>query len=148
MKRVYYEDFAFGDEFTTPGRTITEADVVAFAGLTGDYNRLHTDAEFMRDSVFGERIAHGLLGLAIVNGLKYRTEIDPDGVIAFLGLTWTFAGPIRFGDTIHGVLRVLAMRPTSTPDRGIVTNSVQVLNQRGETVQKGEMTMMLKRRPV
>lgn len=143
----FYEDFAVGEEFVTPGRTITEADVVAFAGLTGDYNRLHTDAEFMRDSVFGERIAHGLLGLAIINGLKYRTEIDADGVIAFLGLTWTFAGPIRFGDTIHAVLRVSAMRPTSKPDRGIITNSVQVVNQRGETVQEGEMTMMVKRRP-
>lgn len=147
MKRTFYEDFAVGDEFVTPGRTITEADVVAFAGLTGDYNRLHTDAEFMRDSVFGERIAHGLLGLAIVNGLKYRTDIDADGVIAFLGISWKFSGPIRFGDTIHGVLRVTAMRPTSKPDRGILTNSVQVVNQRGEVVQEGDMTMMVKRQP-
>ena len=146
MKRTYYEDYAIGDTFLTPARTITEADVVMFAGLTGDYNRLHTDAEYMRESVFGERIAHGLLGLAVINGLKYRTDIDSDGIIAFLGLTWTFSGPIRFGDTIHGVLRVTAMRETSKPDRGIITKHVQVLNQRGETVQEGEFTMMVKRR--
>lgn len=148
MKRTYYEDYAVGDEFITPGRTIGEADVTLFAALTGDYNRLHIDAEYMRDSVFGERIAHGLLGLAIVNGLKYRTDIDADGIIAFLGLTWTFAGPIRFGDTIHGVLRVTAMRETSKLERGIIVKSVQVRNQRGEVVQEGEFTMMVKRRPV
>lgn len=146
MKRTFYEDYAVGDEFTTPARTITEADVVLFAGLTGDYNRLHTDAEYMRGSVFGERIAHGLLGLAVINGLKYRTEIDSDGVIAFLGLSWTFSAPIKLGDTIHAVFRIAAMRETSKPDRGIVVQAVQVLNQRGEVVQAGEFTTMLKRR--
>jgi acyl dehydratase len=146
MKRTYFEDYAVGDEFITPARTITEADVVMFAGLTGDYNRLHTDAEYMRESIFGERIAHGLLGLSIVNGLKYRTDIDSDGVIAFLGLSWTFAGPIKLGDTIHGILRVASMRETSKPDRGLVVKSVQVINQHGEVVQEGEFTMLLKRR--
>lgn len=146
MKRTFYEDYTVGDEFVTPARTITEADVVAFAGLTGDYNRLHTDAEYMRNSVFGERIAHGLLGLSIVNGLKYRTDIDSDGVIAFLGLTWTFSAPIKFGDTIHAILRVSSMRETSKPDRGIIVKSVRALNQRGEVVQEGEFTMLVKRR--
>lgn len=146
MKRTYYEDFALGDEFITPGRTITEADVTLFAGLTGDYNRLHTDAEYMRDSIFGERIAHGLLGLSLVNGLKYRTDIDSDGVLAFLGLSWKFVGPIKFSDTIHAVLRVESLRETSKPDRGLVVYGVRVLNQRGEAVQEGEFTMLLKRR--
>jgi len=146
MKRTFYEDYAIGDTFTTPARTITEADVVAFAGLTGDYNRLHTDAEYMRDSAFGERIAHGLLGLSIVNGLKYRTDIDSDGIIAFLGLSWKFSAPIKFGDTIHATLQVSAMRETSKPDRGIIIKQVRVLNQRGELVQEGEFTMMVKRR--
>ncbi|MBC8161819.1 MAG: MaoC family dehydratase N-terminal domain-containing protein [Roseiflexaceae bacterium] len=146
MKRIYYEDYAIGDSFTTPGRTITEADVVLFAGLSGDYNRLHTDAEYMRSSPFGERIAHGLLGLAVVNGLKYRTDIDSDGIIAFLGLNWSFTAPIRFGDTIHAVLQVASLRETSTPDRGIIVKSVQAFNQRGELVQQGEFTMLVKRR--
>ena len=147
MKKSYFEDFAIGDEFITPGRTVTEADVMLFAGLTGDYNRIHTDAEYMKDSAFGERIAHGLLGLALVNGLKYRTDFDSDGVIAFLGLTWKFTGPIRFSDTIHALIRIAAKRKTSKPDRGIMVQSVQVLNQRGEVVQEGEFTSMLKRRP-
>ncbi|HHY49344.1 MAG TPA: dehydratase [Alphaproteobacteria bacterium] len=147
MKRTYYEDYAIGDEFRTPARTVTEADVVGFAGLTGDYNRLHTDAEYMRQSPFGERIAHGLLGLSIANGLKYRTDMDSDGVIAFLGLSWQFAAPIRLGDTIRATLQVASMRETSKPDRGIVVYGVTVLNQRDEPVQQGEFTMLLKRRP-
>ena len=148
MKKTYFEDYAVGDEFITPGRTVTEADVVMFAALTGDYNRIHTDAEYMRESIFGERIAHGLLGLALVNGLKYRTDVDSDGVIAFLGLTWKFSGPIKLGDTIHAVIRVASKRETSKPDRGIIVQAIQVLNQRGEVVQEGEFTSMLKRRPV
>ena len=146
MKRTYYEDYDVGDEFITPARTISEADVVLFAGLTGDYNRIHTDAEYMKDSIFGERIAHGMLGLALVNGLKYRTEIDSDGVLAFLGLTWKFSAPIKFGDTVHAVVRIASMRETSKPDRGIIVQAIQVLNQRGEVVQEGEFTTMLKRR--
>lgn len=146
MKKTYFEDYAVGDEFTTPGRTVTETDVVMFAGLTGDYNRLHTDAEYMKDSIFGERIAHGLLGLALVNGLKYRTDVDSDGVLAFLGLTWKFSGPIKLGDTIHAVVRISSKRETSKPDRGLMVQAIQVLNQRGEVVQEGEFTTMLKRR--
>jgi acyl dehydratase len=117
-----------------------------FAALTGDYNRIHTDAEYMKSSIFGERIAHGLLGLSLVNGLKYRTDYDSDGVLAFLGLTWKFSGPIRFGDTIHAVIRIAAKRETSKPDRGIMIQSIQVFNQRGEVIQEGEFTSMIKRR--
>jgi acyl dehydratase len=146
MKKSYYEDFEIGDEFVTPGRTVTEADVMLFAGLTGDYNRIHTDAEYMKSSMFGERIAHGLLGLSLVNGLKYRTDYDSDGVLAFLGLTWKFSGPIRFGDTIHAIIRIASKRETSKPDRGIMIQSIQVINQRGEVVQEGEFTSLMKRR--
>jgi acyl dehydratase len=146
MKKTFFEDFAIGDEFVTPGRTVTEADVMLFAGLTGDYNRIHTDAEYMKSSMFGERIAHGLLGLSLVNGLKYRTDYDSDGVLAFLGLTWKFSGPIRFGDTIHAIIRITSKRETSKPDRGIMIQTIQVINQRGEVVQEGEFTSMLKRK--
>jgi acyl dehydratase len=142
----FYEDYSVGLQMTTPARTIGETEVSMFAMLTGDFNRLHTDAEYMKDSPFGERIAHGLLGLSIVNGLKYRTDLDPDGIIAFLGLNWNFTAPIRFGDTIHAVLTVANLRPTKTPERGIITYGVQVINQHGTVVQQGEMTMMVKRR--
>jgi acyl dehydratase len=147
MKKIFFEDFEIGDEFVTPGRTVTEADVMSFAGLTGDYNRIHTDAEYTKSSMFGERIAHGLLGLSLVNGLKYRTDYDSDGVLAFLGLTWKFSRPIRFGDTIHAVIQISAKRETSKPDRGIMIQTIQVLNQRDEVVQEGEFTSMIKRRP-
>src|SRR5262245_36962052 len=147
MTHTYYEDYTVGDEFITPARTVTEADVVLFAGLSGDYNRLHTDAEYGKGSLFGERIAHGLLGLAIVSGLGYRSGIDPDGALAFLGLSWTFCAPIKFGDTIHAVFQIASLRETSTPDRGIVVEAIRVLNQRGEVVQAGEWTFLVKRRP-
>jgi acyl dehydratase len=146
MKRTFYEDYALGDEFVTPARTVTEADVTMFAALSGDYNRLHTDAEYAAQGPFGERIAHGLLGLSMVIGLAFRTEIDPDGAVAFLGLSWKFTGPIKFGDTVHATIRITDMRPTRHPERGIIVQSTQLLNQRGEIVQSGELTMMLKRR--
>ncbi|MBM4413161.1 MAG: dehydratase [Chloroflexi bacterium] len=144
----YYEDYPPDLQMTTPARTIGETEVSMFAMLTGDFNRLHTDAEYMKDSPFGERIAHGLLGLSIVNGLKYRTDLDPDGIIAFLGLQWSFTAPIRFGDTIHAVLRMASQRTTKHPERGIITFGVNVINQHADVVQQGEMTMMVKRRPV
>jgi acyl dehydratase len=148
MKRTFYEDYAVGDEFITPARTVTEAEVTLFAALSGDYNRLHTDAEYAAQGPFGERIAHGLLGLSIVIGLAYRTEIDPDGAVAFLGLSWKFSGPIRFGDTIHAIIQIASMRPTRALDRGIIVQATQLLNQRGQVVQSGELTMMLRRRVV
>jgi acyl dehydratase len=146
MKRTFYEDYAVGDEFVTPGRTVTEADVTMFAALSGDYNRLHTDAEYAGQGPFGERIAHGLLGLAMVVGLEFRTAIDPDGAVAFLGLSWKFTGPIKFGDTIHALVAITSMRETRAPDRGIIVQAIQLLNQRGDVVQQGEFTMMVKRR--
>ena len=147
MKRTFYEDYTVGDRFVTPARTVTAADVGMFAALSGDYNRLHTDAEYAAQGPFGERIAHGLLGLSFVIGLSYRTEIDPDGAVAFLGLSWKFSRPIKLGDTIHAIIQISSMRPTSTPDRGILVQSTQLLTQREEIIQSGELTMMLKRRP-
>jgi acyl dehydratase len=144
--RQYFEDIQVGDEYLSPGRTVTEADIVAFAGLSGDYNVLHTDAEFMKGSIFGERIAHGLLGLSISSGLGTRAVPRPFATLAFLGLRWRFKGPIRIGDTIKVRLRVTDKRETSKPDRGIVTIQRHVLNQRGEIVQEGDTEIMVERR--
>jgi acyl dehydratase len=124
---------------------VTEADIVIFAGLSGDYNVLHTDAEFMKTSIFGERIAHGLLGLAIQSGLLAR-GMRPYATIAFMGLRWKFKGPIKIGDTIHARGKVIAKKETSKPDRGVVTLARQVVNQRGEVVQEGETDVMVARR--
>jgi acyl dehydratase len=144
--RQYFEDIEVGDEYLSPGRTVTETDIVAFAGLSGDYNILHTDAEFMKTSIFGERIAHGLLGLAISSGLGTRAMARPYATLAFLGLRWRFKGPIKIGDTIKVRMKVTAKRETSKPDRGIVTVQRHVLNQRGEVVQEGDTELMVERR--
>jgi acyl dehydratase len=144
--RQFFEDIQVGDEYLSPGRTVTEADIVAFAGLSGDYNVLHTDAEFMKTSIFGERIAHGLLGLSISSGLGTRAVARPFATLAFLGLRWRFKGPIKIGDTIKVRLKVTDKRETSKPDRGIVTVQRHVLNQRGELVQEGDTELMIERR--
>ena len=146
MAKQYFEDIQPGDEYLSPGRTVTEADIVAFAGLSGDYNVLHTDAEFMRTSIFGERIAHGLLGLAIASGLGSRAMPRPLAVLAFLGLRWRFKAPIRIGDTIRVRMRIGDKRETSKPDRGIVSIQRAVLNQRDEIVQEGDTELMVERR--
>ena len=144
--RQYFEDIQVGDEYLSPGRTITEADIVAFAGLSGDYNVLHTDAEFMKTSIFGERIAHGLLGLSVASGLGTRATTRPFATLAFLGLRWRFKGPIKIGDTIKVRIKVTDKRETSKSDRGIVTIQRHVLNQRGELVQEGDTELMIERR--
>src|SRR5262249_5691021 len=144
--RQYFEDIQVGDAYLSPGRTVTESDIVAFAGLSGDYNVLHTDAEFMRTSIFGERIAHGLLGLSIQSGLGSRATARPFATIAFLGLRWRFKGPIKIGDTMKVRIKVSDKRETSKPDRGIVVLQRSVTNQRGEVVQEGETDVMVERR--
>ncbi len=145
-ERRYFEDIQVGDEYVSPGRTVTETDIVAFAGLSGDYNVLHTDAEYMRTSIFGERIAHGLLGLAIQSGLGTRAMPRPFATLAFLGLRWRFKGPIKIGDTIKVRIKVTDKRETSKPDRGIVVLERSVTNQRGDVVQEGDTDLMVERR--
>ena len=143
---AYFEDVKVGDEYVSPGRTVTEADVVIFAGLSGDYNVLHTDAEHMKTSQFGERIAHGLLGLSIQQGLLDRVvTAQVTGPLA--AVKWKFKGPIRIGDTIHVEAQVTAKRDGEQPGWGVVTVARRVVNQRGEVVQEGETDHLVGRRP-
>jgi acyl dehydratase len=143
--RRYFEEIEVGEEYESPGRTVTEGDIVLFAGLSGDYNVLHTDAEFMRKSIFGERIAHGLLGLAIQSGLLTRATRQY-ATVACAGLRWKFKGPIKIGDTIRLRARVTAKRETEGAAHGQVTLERQVLNQRDEVVQEGETELIVERR--
>jgi acyl dehydratase len=145
-RRRFFDEIEIGEEYESPGRTVTETDLVLFAGVSGDYNVLHTDAELMKSSIFGERIAHGLLGLSIQSGLLTRA-MPTYATIASLGLRWKFKGPIKIGDTIHVRAKVTAKKETSKPDRGVVTLERTVLNQRGEVVQEGETDLMVERRP-
>lgn len=147
--QLFFEDLTVGDRFTSSGRTITEADVVNFAGLSGDYNALHMDAEYAKTTQFGQRIAHGLLGLVVASGLFTKTELNSrlhNSLIALLGVDWKFTGPLYIGDTVHLEIEVLSKRNTKKPDRGIVVLLRNVVNQRGEVVQKGEVPMLLKTR--
>jgi acyl dehydratase len=140
----YYDDYIVGEEHVTPARTIGAEDVRRFADLTGDHHRLHLDPEFGRASMFGENIAHGLLGMTLVNGLAYGAVIDPDYVLAFLGVSWRFAGPIRLGDTLRATIRIASRRTTSKPGQGLVVEGIRLLNQRDEVVQEGEFTFLVK----
>src|SRR5262245_12201029 len=142
----FYDDLKVGDSWISPGRTISEADVVMFAGLTGDYNPIHTDEEFAKSTVFGRRILHGPAGFAFATGLESRLGIKAGTAIAFLGMTWDLRLPIMIGDTIRVHERVAAMRETKKPSQGLVTFNVQVVNQRGETTQEGDWKILMKRR--
>jgi acyl dehydratase len=141
----YFEDIEVGDEYVSPGRTVTEADIVIFAGLSGDYNVLHTDAEHMKSSIFGERIAHGLLGLSIQHGLLRRSMIaGPEERL--VTLKWKFKGPIKIGDTLHVRARVVAVTDADEPGWGRVSMERLVLNQHGQVVQQGETEHLIGRR--
>ncbi len=143
--RRYWDEIQVGEEYESPGRTVTEADIVLFAGVSGDYNVLHTDAEFMKASIFGERIAHGLLGLAIQSGLLTRA-MQPYATIGSGGLRWKFKAPIKIGDTIRVRARVIAKKEAK-PDCGLLTLERTVLNQRDEIVQEGETDLIVERQP-
>jgi acyl dehydratase len=144
---LYFEDFQVGQRFTTPARTVTEADIANFAGVSGDFNPIHTDAEFARSTPFGVRIAHGLLVLSMLTGLRQRSGHFEGTLIAWLEIrNYRFLKPVFIGDTIHGETEILEKRETSRPDRGILVQKVRVLNQKGEVVQEGEFVTMVKRR--
>jgi acyl dehydratase len=143
----YFEEFEIGDVVETAARTVTETDIVLFAGLSGDYNQIHTDVEFTKGTRFGERVAHGLLGLSIVSGLAARLGLIEGTVEAFTGLEWKFRGPILIGDTIRARLEVKRKKDMARLGGGFVVLDVAVVNQRDETVQKGTWTALMKGAP-
>ena len=146
---IYYEDLEVGQEATSPARTVTEADIVNFAGLSGDFNIIHTDAELTKKTPFGQRIAHGLLGLSIASGLVARNPgAEQHKLVAFLGMTWDFRNPVFIGDTIRVVQTVASKRTTKKPGLGIVNYASKVVNQRGEVCQEGEWKTMYMMRNV
>lgn len=144
---LYFEELEEGLEMVSPGRTVTETDVVLFAGLSGDYNQLHTDAEYAGATRFGQRIAHGLLGLSIASGLAGRLGFIEGTALAFMGLEWKFKAPILIGDTIAIAARIRRRRPMPRLGGGLVFVGLTLRNQRGETVQEGEWTVLVRSRP-
>ncbi len=137
MPRAYFEDYEVGERRTTPGRTITESDITAFAGLTGDWHPLHTDVTFAAKTPFGERIAHGMLVLSVGSALGLRLgqyEVLPQSFIAFYGMEDVrFTAPVRIGDTIHLEIEISGL-DAKDDTRGVVTARNEILNQHDEVV--------------
>ncbi|MCS6871370.1 MAG: MaoC/PaaZ C-terminal domain-containing protein [Anaerolineae bacterium] len=144
---LWFEEFIEGLPIRTRGRTITEADLVAFAGISGDFNPMHTDARYAETTQFGARIAHGALVFSIATGLAYQLGVLEGTVIAFLGFEMKLRAPVYIGDTIRVEASVSKRRPVPASGGGIVTLDVKVLNQRDEAVQKGEWTIMVRSKP-
>ncbi|MFN3704378.1 MAG: MaoC/PaaZ C-terminal domain-containing protein [Thermoflexales bacterium] len=145
---LYFEDFAVGDRAVSPSRTITESDVVMFAGLSGDYNGIHTSETYSQQrSMFGRRIAHGLLGLSVASGLAFQMGFLLGTVDVFRALEWEFTAPIFIGDTIHLEAEVVETKPVPRLGNGKVTFKVQVKKQDGTVVQRGTWTLLVKSKP-
>ena len=142
MGALRFDAIEPGLVFETPGITVTEGHILGFAGLTGDFYEIHMDDEYARGLGYPGRVAHGLLGLALCDGLKNRAETRFAAIVS-LGWRWKFTGPILVGDRIAAQVRVLSKRATKQVDRGIVTLGFVLRNQRGETVQEGENDLMV-----
>ncbi|KPK93846.1 MAG: hypothetical protein AMJ94_02420 [Deltaproteobacteria bacterium SM23_61] len=148
MPGKYFDEFVVGEEYVTPGRTLTETDVVMFAAMSGDYNELHTSEAFGKKTQFGRRIGHGLLGLAISHGLFFRLGLVEGTAIAFLGIdSWKFEAPFFLGDTIRVKVRVAEKTPSrSKPDRGVIKFFFQVVKEEETVIQSGYKSIMIRRK--
>jgi len=145
----YIDDIAVGDTWHSPGRTITDADLVQFTGLSWDTNPAHNDEEYCKTTPFGTRIAHGALTLSYATGLLARSGWFDETALAFLSIErWAFKGPVFIGDTIRLTATTVDARVSkSKGDRGPWTGRLSVSNQRGEVVQEGLFTIMMRARP-
>jgi 3-hydroxybutyryl-CoA dehydratase len=133
---LYFDDVAVGQEFESQGRTVTETDVVNFAGLSGDFNPIHVDHEFAKTTPFRRPIAHGMLVMAIGSGLG--TTSPPMRTVAFLGIRdWRFAGMVFPGDTIRVRTTVLTKEVRGRGKRGEILWQRRIVNQEGKVVQEG-----------
>ena len=146
---IYWDDLPVGTRYVTSSRTVTEADVAAFAALTGDFNRVHVDAEYAKGTIFGQRIAHGMLVAAFMAGLTSRSipnQLMEGALFSVLENRLKFPKPTFIGDTIRVEIEVVEQKATSRPDRGIIGFMRKAINQRGEMVAELAATCLLKRR--
>jgi acyl dehydratase len=148
QRGMWFEEFEVGQQIISSGRTITESDIVSFAGLSGDYNQIHTDAEFAAKTPFGKRVAHGLLGLSITSGLAMRTGVLEGTVIAFREINnWKFTSPIYIGDTIHVELNIIEKKPIPRIGGGSIVIEIEVKNQNQVVAMKGTWTALVASKP-
>jgi acyl dehydratase len=139
-----FDQFNLGDTFNSQARTVTEADVVNFAGLSGDFNPLHTDESFAAGTPFGERIAHGMLIAAMATGMANWTGVFEGTTLALMQQLLQYKGAVKFGDTVHLELSVAEKKPTSKKDRGVVIFDAHMVNQDGEIVLDGQWTLLMR----
>ena len=145
---LYFEDFFVGQSLDTQKRTITEADIMSFARLSGDNNRIHTDPEFSKTTMFGKQVAHGLLGLSIASGLAWQTGILDGTVIAFREVNeWKFVKHVFIGDTIYVELAVIETKALPRIGGGSVTITLEVKNQNEEVCHRGTWTVLMMSKP-
>lgn len=148
MAGLYFEEFTVGQAVKTVARTVSEDAIFAFAGLTGDYNQIHTDAEFAKTTPFGGRVAHGLLGLSIATGLIMRSGLLEGTVLAFREIQeWKFIKPIFIGDTVHAILTVTGTKALPRIGGGALIAQVEVRNQGDEVLQKGVLNLLVLSKP-
>ncbi|MCC7020254.1 MAG: MaoC family dehydratase N-terminal domain-containing protein [Ardenticatenales bacterium] len=140
-----FDAFHIGQRFVTAARTVTEADVVNFAGLSGDFNPLHTDQSFASSTPFGGRVAHGMLIAAIATGLANQLGVFEGTTLALMEQMLHYRGPVHLADTVHLELEVTAMKETSDGRRGLVTVNTVVVNQDDQTVMDGHWLLMMRR---
>lgn len=145
IKKLYFEEIEVGSKQTTVSRTITEADIVNFACLTGDFNPLHMDKVFAEQTMFGQRIAHGLLGLSIAAGLQ--TDEPEYHIEAFMNLNWSFKRPIFIGDTIHVVSTIIDKKEGRAKGSGIIISERKVFNQNEKVTQEGTFQLLVTKKP-
>ena len=145
---LYFEEFSVGEKLTTEKRTVTEGDIMTFARVSGDDNRIHTDPEFSKTTIFGKQVAHGLLGLAIASGLAWQTGILDGTVIAFREVKeWKFIKPVFIGDTIYVDLETIETKALPRIGGGSVTITLEVKNQNEEVCHRGVWTVLMMSRP-
>jgi len=144
---LYFEDIEVGQSLMTTGRTITEGDIVSFAGLSGDFNQLHIDAEYAKAGEFGQRVAHGLLIVSITTGLIVQTGLMEGTVHAFRELDWKFSRPVYIGDTIHASLTITETKSLPRIGGGSATAKVTVYNQHNQAVHRGTMILLVRAKP-
>ncbi len=140
----YFEQFEIGQQLVTAARTITESDIVSFAGMTGDYNQIHTDAEFAAKDTFGQRVAHGMLVQSIATGLAVQSGIIEGTVLAFREQSAKFSLPVFIGDTVHVELKITEIKALPRLGGGNINMKYAVYNQHGKAVQRGDWVMLIK----
>ena len=145
---LYFEEFSVGQKVVTEKRTVTEDDIMTFAKVSGDDNRIHTDPEFSRTTIFGKQVAHGLLGLAIASGLAWQTGILDGTVIAFREVKdWKFVKPVFIGDRIYVELETVETKALPRIGGGSVTITLEVKNQNNEVCHRGTWTVLMMSKP-